>query len=57
MNVLKTITVKDKQIEQLYYGNQTIHYRIDGEEIPSDSFWRLPLVEINYNQIIEKLNG
>lgn len=57
MNVLKTITVQDKQIEQLYYGNQTIHYRIDGEEMPSDSFWKLPLVEINYNQIIEKLNG
>lgn len=57
MTVLKAITVKDKQIEQLYYGNQTIHYIVDGEEMPSDSFWKSPFVIENHSELTEKLNA
>jgi len=55
--VLKSFTLQGIQVEQLYYGDQNIHYRVDGHEMAADDFWKTAFVTDYYNQIIEKLNG
>lgn len=55
--ILKTFTLKGKQIEQVYYGGQDIRYRVDGQELGHDKFWKSPFVIIHYAELINQLNN
>lgn len=56
MTTLKSFTLFNHVIEQVYYGSQDIRYRFNGEELSHDDFWKSTIVRTNYNQVIKKLN-
>lgn len=56
MTVLKSLTLKGKQIEQVYYGGQDIRYVVDGVEYSHEKFWESPFIVVNQTQLLEKLN-
>lgn len=55
--ILKTFILKGKQIEQVYYGGQDIRYRVDGQELGHDKFWKSPFVVESHSEVTQKLNG
>jgi hypothetical protein len=56
MTVLKTITLKGKQIEQKYFGGQDIQYKVDGVEYTHEKFWKSPFIVENHSEVNQKLN-
>lgn len=55
MTTLKSFKIQDNLIEQVYYGNQDIRYKVNGVEYDHDKFWSA--FEPIKSEVIKKLNG